>query len=215
VGGRETLNSHEFLPESAFPTQVSRSGSEEMSVEFRNGEICAVNGETLEPVAAIMRVSEIAQPYGIGRDILVGDTIIGIKGRVGFEAAAPLIIIKAHHALEKHTLTKHQLALKEQVAATYGALVHEGQFLEPAMRDMEKYFTSTQKNVSGTVTVFLAPYRFHIIGISSPHDLMSAKFGSYGEMNNAWTGDDVRGFTKIVSNQTMMYFSVNGDEREN
>lgn len=211
VGGKETLTSDQYLPESAFPTQLSKTNPEEITLHFTQGELTGVNGVTMPPVEAIQKVAEIAQPFAIGRDIHIGDTIIGIKGRVGFEAAAPLVIIKAHHTLEKHTLTKAQMALKEQAATMYGALLHEGQFLEPAMRNCETLLQSTQATVSGTVKVFLAPYRFHVVGIESPHDLMQAKFGKYGEMNNAWTGQDVRGFAKIVSNQAMMFNSVNGE----
>jgi argininosuccinate synthase len=209
IGGKETLTSHEYLPEHAFPTPLSKETPEEMTLHFTNGELTGVNGETMSPVQAIQRVAEIAGPFAIGRDIHVGDTIIGIKGRVGFEAAAPILIIKAHHALEKHTLTKTQMTLKDQVAALYGALLHEGQFLEPAMRNCETLLETTQKTVTGAVKMYLAPYRFHIIGVESPRDLMQAKFGKYGEMNNAWTGDDVRGFAKIVSNQAMIFRSVN------
>ncbi len=211
VGGKETLTSDQYLPESAFPTQLSKTNPEEITLHFTKGELTGVNGVTMPPVEAIQKIAELAQPFAIGRDIHIGDTIIGIKGRVGFEAAAPLVIIKAHHTLEKHTLTKAQLALKEQAATMYGALLHEGQFLEPAMRNCEMLLDSTQATVSGTVKVFLAPYRFHIVGIESPHDLMQAKFGKYGEMNNAWSGQDVRGFAKIVSNQAMMFNSVNAE----
>lgn len=154
-------------------------------------------------------MQEIAAPFAIGRDIHVGDTIIGIKGRVGFEAAAPLIIIKAHHTLEKHVLTKWQLFLKDQLSSWYGNWLHEGQFLDPVMRNIEKIFTDTQKQVSGTVFVTLHPYRFVVNGIESPHDLMSAKFGSYGEMNNAWTGEDVKGFSKIFGNAVSIFQQVN------
>ncbi len=209
VGGKETLTSDQYLPESAFPTQLSKHEPEEITLHFTKGELTGLNGQTMPPVLAIQRLAELAQPFAIGRDIHIGDTIIGIKGRVGFEAAAPLIIIKAHHTLEKHTLTKAQLTLKELCAAQYGTMLHEGQFLEPAMRNIETLLSDTQASVTGVAKVYLAPYRFHIVGIQSPHDLMQAKFGKYGEMNNAWTGNDVRGFAKIVSNQAMMYNSVN------
>ncbi len=210
VGGKETLTSNQYLPESAFPTQLSKETPEEITIEFIGGEPVGVNGVTYKnPVEAILKVEELAAPFAIGRDIHVGDTIIGIKGRVGFEAPAPMVIIKAHHALEKHTLTKHQLAWKDQIAATYGSMVHEGQFLEPLMRDFEEFFNHIEQKVNGTVKVYLAPYRFHIIGIESPNDLMSSKFGSYGEMNNTWSGDDVKGFSKIFGNQTSIYFRVN------
>ncbi|MFN3405745.1 MAG: argininosuccinate synthase [Cytophagaceae bacterium] len=209
VGGKETLTSDQYLPESAFPTQVSKTGNEEVELEFVKGELVGINGTKHKPVEAILKLESIAAPYGIGRDIHVGDTIIGIKGRVGFEAAAPMVIIKAHHTLEKHTLTKWQMYWKEQLANFYGNFVHEGQFLEPVMRNMETFLTDSQQNVTGTVKVFLAPYRFHVVGIKSKHDLMSSKFGSYGEMNNAWSGEDVKGFSKIFGNQTMIYHKVN------
>lgn len=209
VGGKETLNSDGYLPEEAFPTQLSKSAPEKLSITFEAGEPVGVNGERFDdPVDAILKVEEIAAPFAVGRDIHVGDTIIGIKGRVGFEAPAPVVLIKAHHALEKHTLTKHQINLKDQFAQVYGNMVHEGQFLEPMMRDIETFFTSTQKAVSGTVNIELAPYRFHVTGIESDNDLMSAKFGSYGEMNNTWSGDDVKGFSKIFGNQTSIYLKV-------
>jgi argininosuccinate synthase len=208
VGGRETLTSNGYLPESAWPTQVSKTGEETIKLHFEKGELVGINGQTMKPVEAVVELTNIAAPYGIGRDIHVGDTIIGIKGRVGFEAAAPLLIIKAHHLLEKHTLTKQQLYWKQNLAETYGTMLHEGQFLEPVMRNFETFLADTQTNVTGTVEVFLAPYRYHLVGIESKYDLMSSIFGSYGEMNNAWTGDDVRGFSKIVSNQTMIHRKV-------
>jgi argininosuccinate synthase len=211
VGGVETLTSDQFLPEQAFPTPVTRQDEETITLHFDKGQLVGLNGIVYaHPVKAIQELAAIAQPFGIGRDIHVGDTIIGIKGRVGFEAAAPMIIIKAHHALEKHVLTKHQAALKELLAQQYGVMLHEGNFLEPAMRNIEKFLESTQENVTGTVKVYCAPYRFHIIGVNSPNDLMSARFGKYGEINTAWTGEDVRGFARIASNQSMIYYSVNG-----
>lgn len=213
VGGSETLTSHGFLPESAFPTQLSKEEPETVTLKFRQGELVGVGEQAFEnPVDAIQKLQELAGPFAIGRDIHVGDTIIGIKGRVGFEAAAPLIIIKAHHALEKHVLTKWQLYWKDQLAVWYGNLLHEGQFLDPVMRNIEKFLDDTQEQVTGEVHVRLAPYRFQVQGISSPHDLMSSKFGSYGEMNNSWSGEDVKGFSKIFGNQTMIYHKINGDE---
>lgn len=208
VGGKETLTSSGYLPEEAWPTQVSKTGKEIVKLSFDKGELVGINNEKLDSVSAIRKLSEIASAYGIGRDIHVGDTIIGIKGRVGFEAAAPLIIIKAHHLLEKHTLTKQQLYFKQLLADNYGTMLHEGQFLEPVMRNIETFLTDTQTNVTGTVEVQLAPYQYFMLGIESKFDLMSPIFGSYGEMNNAWSGDDVRGFSKIVSNQTMIHRKV-------
>jgi len=209
VGGKETLTSNQTLPEEAWPTQVSETKERDIELTFEKGELVGLNGERLTPVKAIQKLQEIAQPYGIGRDIHVGDTIIGIKGRVGFEAAAPIIIIKAHHTLEKHTLTKWQLSWKDQLATFYGNWLHEGQFHDPVMRNMEAFMEDTQETVSGKVFVKLHPYRFQIVGIESEHDLMSNKFGSYGEMNNSWSGEDVKGFSKIFGNQTMIYHRVN------
>lgn len=208
VGGKETLTSNETLPEEAWPTQVSQTEPRKIELEFSQGELIGINGEISSPVKVIQKLQEIAQPYGIGRDIHVGDTIIGIKGRVGFEAAAPIIIIKAHHTLEKHTLTKWQLSWKDQLSSFYGNWLHEGQFHDPIMRNIEAFLTDTQKTVSGKVFVKLHPYRFEIIGIQSENDLMSNKFGSYGEMNNSWSGEDVKGFSKIFGNQTMIWHRV-------
>jgi argininosuccinate synthase len=210
VGGKETLSSKGMLPEEAWPTQVTKTGSEEIKLYFHKGELEKVNDEKFShPSEAIQYLQKIAGPYGIGRDIHVGDTIIGIKGRVGFEAAAPMIIIKAHHALEKHVLTKWQLNIKDQLAQFYGNWPHEGQILDPVMRDIEAYFVTSQRNVAGDVFVQLMHYRFQVTGITSEFDLMSSKFGSYGEMNKGWSGDDVRGFSKIFGNQTMIYNQVN------
>jgi argininosuccinate synthase len=209
VGGKETLNSKGMLPEEAWPTQVTESETRNIELEFEMGELISVDGEKFDhPTKAIQKVQLIAGAYGIGRDIHIGDTIIGIKGRVGFEAAAPMVIIKAHHALEKHVLTKWQLNWKDQLALFYGNWLHEGQILDPVMRDMEAFLESTQQNVTGKVFVELMPYRFQITGIESKFDLMSSKFGKYGEMNNGWTGEDVRGFTKIFGNQTMIYHQI-------
>ncbi|RYD93789.1 MAG: argininosuccinate synthase [Sphingobacteriales bacterium] len=209
VGGRETLRSNGALPEEAWPTQVTKTGSEELTLRFQGGQLRAVNGTEYDhPVDAINALHVIAAPYGIGRDIHVGDTIIGIKGRVGFEAAAPIVIIKAHHALEKHVLTKWQLNWKDQLALFYGNWLHEGQILDPVMRDIEAFFENSQEQVTGTVFLQLLPYRFQVTGIESPFDLMSDRFGKYGEMNTGFTGDDVRGFSKIFGNQTAIYQQV-------
>jgi len=213
VGGKETLTSDQFLPENAWPTRVTASEPQDITLHFEKGELKGINYTSeANTVAAIQKLQAIAQPYGIGRDIHVGDTIIGIKGRVGFEAAAPLIIIKAHHLLEKHTLTKWQLYWKDQLSTWYGNWLHEGMMLEPAMRNMEKFMEDTQQNVTGTVHVTLMPYRFVVTGVKTEHDLMSSKFGSYGEKNNSWSGDDVKGFAKIFGNQVSIYHKVNNKE---
>jgi len=209
VGGRETLNSYGMLPEEAWPTPATATGTEEIKLHFEEGELTEVNGEASEtPVKAIKYLQQVAGPYGIGRDIHVGDTIIGIKGRVGFEAAAPMVILKAHHALEKHVLTKWQLSWKDQLSSFYGNWLHEGQILDPVMRDIEAFLKSTQKHVTGDVFVQLKPYHFQVNGIESKYDLMNSRFGKYGEMNNGWTGEDVRGFSKIFGNQTMIWHQV-------
>lgn len=210
VGGKETLTSNQNLPEDAWPTAVTQTQQKDLTLSFTKGELTAINGIVFKhPVEAVEYLQKIAQPFGIGRDIHVGDTIIGIKGRVGFEAAAPLVIIKAHHLLEKHVLTKWQLSWKDQLAAWYGNWLHEGQMLDPIMKDIEAFFLSSQKTVTGDVLVSLLPYRFVLNGINSYHDLMSSKFGSYGEMNEGWSGNDVKGFTKIFGNQTSIYHQVN------
>ena len=215
VGGKETLSSKGILPEEAWPTQVTKSGSEEVKLRFEKGELKSVNDQSFShPVEAVQHLQKLAGPYGIGRDIHVGDTIIGIKGRVGFEAAAPMVILKAHHALEKHVLTKWQLNWKDQLALFYGNWLHEGQILDPVMRDIEAFLESSQQTVTGDVFVQLQPYRFQIIGIESTFDLMSSKFGKYGEMNTGFTGDDVRGFSKIFGNQTSIWFAVNQDNKQ-
>jgi len=209
VGGKETLSSKGMLPEEAWPTQLTKQGSEEVKLGFVKGELKTINDKTFShPSEAIQYLQTLAGPYAIGRDIHVGDTIIGIKGRVGFEAAAPMTILKAHHALEKHTLTKWQLSWKDQLSQFYGNWLHEGQILDPVMRDIEAYLERSQQNVTGDVFVQLMPYRFVVVGIESPFDLMSSKFGKYGEMNNGWTGEDVRGFSKIFGNQTVIYQQV-------
>lgn len=209
VGGAETLTSHLPLPERAYPSQLEKTVSSVISLEFKNGELSALNGEKMNPVKVIQALEKIAQKYAIGRDMHVGDTIIGIKGRVGFEAAAATIIIKAHHTLEKHTLSKWQLHWKEQLANWYGMFIHEAQYFEPVMRNIETFLGDSQTNVSGKVSIELHPYRFVIQGIESKHDLMNSDFGEYGEMNKNWSGEDVKGFIKILANSMQIYNHVN------
>lgn len=209
VGGKETLTSHLPLPEEAFPSQLQKETSEKVILEFEKGELISVNGAKNSSVNNIIKLEEMASDFAIGRDTHVGDTIIGIKGRVGFEAAAPMIIIKAHHLLEKHVLTKWQQYWKEQLGNWYGMLFHEGQFLDPVMRNIETFLTDTQNTVTGKVTVTLKPYHFSLDGIESAHDLMNSQFGQYGEMNNAWSADDAKGFIKILGNAQTIYSQVN------
>nr|WP_321221975.1 argininosuccinate synthase domain-containing protein [uncultured Psychroserpens sp.] len=209
VGGEETLTSGKPLPESAYPSQLKHAEEEKVTLTFLKGELVAVNGIENAAEVNIEVLNNLASAYAVGRDIHVGDTIVGIKGRVGFEAAAALITIKAHHLLEKHTLTKWQLQHKDYMSNFYGMHLHEGQYLDPVMRDMEAFLQSSQDKVSGDVFVRLKPYHFTVDGITSKHDLMNAKFGSYGEENKGWTADEAKGFIKIVGNQNKIYQQVN------
>ncbi len=211
VGGAETLTSSKYLPEEAWPTSVTNKDSLVVELGFNKGELVEINDQKYSPVDAIKELNKLASSYGIGRDIHVGDTIIGIKGRVGFEAAAPLIIIKAHQLLEKHVLGKWQLYWKDQLGEWYGMLMHEAQFLDPVMRDIEAFLLNTQSNVTGKVFVKLEPKRFELQGIDSKYDLMASKNGQYGEMNQGWSGEDVKGFTKILSNATLIHQGVQDD----
>ncbi len=216
IGGKETLHSGQTLPESAYPSQVTGQGEERMTLTFDRGEVVAVNGKMYDDrIEAIREVERLGSRYGIGRDMHIGDTIIGIKGRVGFEAAGPILIIAAHKMLEKHTLTKWQQYWKDQIGNWYGMFLHESQYLEPVMRDMEVFLENSQRNVSGTVEVTLRPLGYTLVGVDSPFDLMKTDFGEYGEVNKAWSADDVKGFTKILGNQMKIYHNVqsrNGKE---
>jgi len=209
VGGKETLNSSEELPSEAYPTPMEKSGSETVSIGFEQGEPVSLNGQLMEPLMVISELEKLAAPWGVGRDVHVGDTIIGIKGRVGFQAAAARMIIDAHLALEKHVLTRWQLHWKEQIGQWYGMFVHEAQYLEPVMRDLEAFLESSQKNVTGEVKLRLRPYSFAVTGVESSFDLMNSSFASYGEMNKAWTAEEVNGFTRILGNQQRIWFAVN------
>ncbi|MEJ2112985.1 MAG: argininosuccinate synthase [Flavobacteriaceae bacterium] len=211
VGGEETLTSEKPLPDLAYPSQLKHAEPEKVTLTFLKGELVAINGIENTPEVNIEVLNNLASAYAIGRDIHVGDTIVGIKGRVGFEAAAALITIKAHHLLEKHTLTKWQLQHKEYLSSFYGMHLHEGQYLDPVMRNIEAFLESSQDKVSGDVMVTLKPYHFSLDGIVSDHDLMNAKFGSYGEMNKDWTADEAKGFIKILGNQNKIYHQVNSE----
>ena len=212
VGGNETLTSHDSLPELAYPSQLEKQQAQKVTLHFEKGELVGIDGQMDNPVNNIIKLQDQAKKFGIGRDIHVGDTIIGIKGRVGFEAAAPLLIIKAHHLLEKHNLSKWQQFQKEQLGNFYGMLLHEGQYLDPVMRDLEAFLSNSQTTVSGKVFVTLHPYRFELNGIESDHDLMNAAFGSYGEENKGWSADDAKGFIKLLSNQNKIYQFVNKEK---
>ena len=209
VGGDETLTSEKPLPSSAYPSQLEKESDQKIVLNFHKGELIAINGKIDKSEHCIAHLNDLASKYAIGRDIHVGDTIVGIKGRVGFEAAAALITIKAHHLLEKHTLTKWQLQHKEYLSSFYGMHLHEGQYLDPVMRDIEAYLQNSQSKVSGSVFVTLKPYHFTLDGAASPNDLMNKKFGSYGEENKGWTAEEAKGFIKINGNQNRIYQQVN------
>ena len=209
VGGEETLTSKNPLPNSAYPSQLLNSEEQQVVLTFLKGELIKINQVENPPEINIELLNTLAAQFAIGRDIHVGDTIVGIKGRVGFEAAAALIIIKAHHLLEKHTLTKWQLQHKDYLASFYGMHLHEGQYLDPVMRDMETFFQNSQDKVTGDVIVTMKPYHFSVDGIISKHDLMNPKFGSYGEINTGWTANEVKGFIKILGNQNKIFQKVN------
>ena len=208
IGGMETLTSNGVLPEEAFSKQLQEVDSEVIEIRFEKGEPVGLNGAIMTPIDLIKLLNEWGGKYAIGRDVHVGDTIIGIKGRVGFEAAGPLMLIKGHHLLEKHTLSKQQLFIKDQIAAFYGSLMHEGQYLDPVMRDIEAFLSSSQKNVTGTVEIGLAPYRYELLSIQSDFDLMQSYVAMYGEINKGWSAAEVKGFTKIFSNQTKLYYGL-------
>jgi argininosuccinate synthase len=213
ICGGEILDSAQGLPESAYLKQVEKDGEEEIRLEFKQGEIVAVNGEQFDDkIAAIQKIESICAPYGIGRDMHVGDTIIGIKGRVGFEAAAPMLIIAAHRFLEKYTLSKWQQYWKDQVANWYGMFLHESQYLEPVMRDIEAMLEESQRNVNGTVIMQLRPRTFSTVGVDSKDDLVKNKFGEYGEMQKGWTSEDAKGFIKVLSTPLRAYYSCHKDE---
>lgn len=208
VGGVETLKSSGILPEEAYPSQVSDHGAERIKIGFEKGEPVSLNGEKMSPVNVIRTLHKRASRFGIGRDVHVGDTIIGTKGRVAFEAPAPLILVKAHHLLEKHVLTKQQLYWKDQLSNWYGQLMHEAQYLEPVMRNIETFLNDTQQFVTGEVDVELRPYHFSVLACSTDHDLMNPVFGEYGEVNKSFTGQDVIGFTKVISNPLKIYYTI-------
>lgn len=213
VGGDETLTSKNSLPSEAYPSELSKKEKEKVVLSFSKGELVAVNNKKNSPVECIKIINSLCEKYCIGRDIHVGDTIIGIKGRVGFEAGGPIVILKSHHLLEKHVLTKWQQFQKDQLSNFYGMQIHEGNYLDPVIRDIESFFNSSQSKVTGDVFVTLFPYRFQLNGIESKNDLMNLDFGSYGEQNNKWSAQDAKGFIKISSNQNKIYQYVNNEEK--
>lgn len=209
IGGKETLKSNETLPEEAYPTQMTATENSRITIDFEKGEIAGINDLKFDDkVSAIQYLEEVVSPYALGRDMHIGDTIIGIKGRVGFEAAAPMLIIAAHKMLEKHTLTKWQQYWKDQIGTWYGMFLHEAQYLEPVMRDIEAFLESSQDNVTGRVIIDLKPYHYVLVGVESPFDLMKSDFGEYGELSKGWTADDVKGFTRILGNQMKIFHNV-------
>lgn len=214
IGGKETLTSNTTLPESAYPSQMTAKENRKIVLSFEKGELKGIDGkEYKNPVKAIQDLEDLASIYAIGRDMHIGDTIVGIKGRVGFEAAAPIIIIRAHQMLEKHTLTKWQQHWKDQLSTWYGMFLHEAQYMEAVMRDIEKFLDNSQEYVTGDVILKLQPYSFVLIGVETKNDLMNSGFGDYGEKNKAWTSEDVVGFTKIYSTPLKIYHAVHKNEK--
>ena len=213
VGGNETLTSKNSLPSEAYPSELSKKEKEKVVLSFSKGELVAVNYKKNTPIECIKIINSLCEKFCIGRDIHVGDTIIGIKGRVGFEAGGPIVILKSHHLLEKHVLTKWQQFQKDQLSNFYGMQIHEGNYLDPVIRDIESFFNSSQSKVTGDVFVTLSPYRFQLNGIESKNDLMNLDFGSYGEQNNKWSAQDAKGFIKISSNQNKIYQYINNEEK--
>ena len=213
VGGDETLTSKNSLPSEAYPSELSKKEKEKVVLSFSKGELVAVNYKKNNPVECIKIINSLCEKFCIGRDIHVGDTIIGIKGRVGFEAGGPIVILKSHHLLEKHVLTKWQQFQKDQLSNFYGMQIHEGNYLDPVIKDIESFFNSSQSKVTGDVFVTLSPYRFQLNGIESKNDLMNLDFGSYGEQNNKWSAQDAKGFIKISSNQNKIYQYINNEEK--
>ena len=214
ICGGEILHSDQGLPEEAYLKHATETGEGELRITFSKGEIAAVNGlEYTDKVAAIQEIERIGAAYAIGRDCNVGDTIIGIKGRVGFEAAAPKLIIEAHRTLEKYTLSKWQQYWKDQVANWYGMFLHESQYLEPVMPDIEAMLASSQRNVNGTVIIKLRPLGFEIVGVDSPDDLLKSKLGEYGETQTGWTAEEAKGFIKLTSTPLRVYYGIHPDEK--
>jgi argininosuccinate synthase len=212
VGGEETLNSYDAVPEEAYPSEISESKPVSVSITFVKGEPVALDGAEMSPVEVIGKLNVIGGKYGVGRDMHVGDTIIGIKGRIAFEAPAALMLVKAHHLLEKHVLSKGQLYWKDQLSVWYGQLMHEAQYLDPVMRNIETFLEDTQKYVTGEVVVEMRPYHFSVVGCKSDYDMMSSRFGDYGEINDSLTANDIMGFTKVLANPLKIYYSVHKDD---
>ena len=209
IGGDETLTSNKPLPDKAFTKKLLEKRNKLIDLKFFKGELIGINNKVSNPIELINYLEQISSKYAIGRDIHVGDTIIGIKGRVGFEAAAAKIIIKSHELLEKHTMSKWQIFQKESISKLYGMLIHEGQYFDPVIKDIESYFEKSQRYVTGNVFVELSPYNFRLNGIKSDHDLMNHNLGVYGEENTNWSSDDIKGFIKISSNSSKIFKQIN------
>ena len=209
IGGDETLTSNKPLPDKAFTKKLLEKRNKLIDLKFFKGELIGIDNKVSNPIELINYLEQISSKYAIGRDIHVGDTVIGIKGRVGFEAAAAKIIIKSHELLEKHTMSKWQIFQKESISKLYGMLIHEGQYFDPVIKDIEAYFEKSQRYVTGNVFVELSPYNFRLNGIKSDHDLMNHNLGVYGEENTNWSSDDIKGFIKISSNSSKIFKQIN------
>ena len=203
IGGQETLTSERSIPESAWVLSANAFTAplppSSHTLEFRHGVPVALDGEDLQPVALIESLEVLAGSYGIGRGIHLGDTVLGTKGRVAFEAPAAITLITAHRELEKLVLSGQQMRIKDSVSAIYGDLVHEGKQLDLACDDVEALLTSSQRRVSGTVNFGLRPGHLFIEGTTSPHSLLAATKGVYGESAGEWTASDALGYARILS----------------
>lgn len=212
IGGAETLDPWSTLPEEAYP---GGAVSEELpafqlTISFKQGVPAALNDAAIEPVALISALNRLGKTYGIGRGVHLGDTILGIKGRVGYEAPAAHLLIGAHRELEKLVLSGQQLFWKESFGNLYGAMLHEGRFFDPLVRDLEAFLSSSQSKVSGDVRLTLRPRCFSVDGVRSPHGLMNPEIASYGEANHLWSGAEAAGFAKLYGVPQMLALNGGG-----
>jgi len=212
IGGKETTTSGQALPFEAFPHLGDPSGfthpAETVSITFKKGLPTALNGTPSEPIALLLALRDIGRRHGIGRGMHLGDTILGIKGRIGFEAPVPTLLYMAHKELEKLTLTKWQRHIKDQLADTYGMLLHEGHFYDPVMRDIEAYLETSQTWVEGEVRLHVGQGQAFPLGADSPNSLMNSSIAKYGEESSGWTGEEARAFSKLIGMATQIAHQV-------
>ena len=209
IGGKETLTSHECIPDTAWVLTrdafTNPQAPERHTVGFEKGIPCSLDGKPLDPVSLIEQAEVIGAKFGVGRGIHLGDTIIGFKGRVAFEAPAAEVLLNAHRELEKLVLSARQARVKDTLAGPYGDLVHEGQHLDPVCRDMEAFFVSSQQRVTGEVRLLFRPGVAFVEGVASPYSLMKASKGAYGESVGEWTAAEAHGFSKMLALPGIFY----------